>query len=592
MPFEEGFLTNQFPKLPADIVVDIYGYLPGKDVLKSFLYLKSSNSRKEVIGRYFQGRMDFCLSPHDYYWDSYPSRVYWWLKQSSNWNFIISAEIQSFLDLNQDINPPRLKLLDETSTSILSNPFFKRYITRFSSKVDQLILEMDEVNEDLEVMVNKVENVYGVIFGSFNKCLSQMENGVLLEWKKLSLFRTGEPKLKDWSNIKFPSSLKTFQLCGCYEVDFSTLKIPDSVEHIVISDLEVSRPTDGDLDHPVLENFPLEIIPSGLKTLSIQRFWLERFTYIISVKNLPQTLKNLDLYQVEVELGPENYNFDSTRLWPPLLEKIKLTKCSINDSKLMQLNSMSWPEKLRVLDLSGNGFSSLSFLNYMPQNLDQLNLSGYKFLDFDIFRETTETIKFPKYLTKLNMGRCKIKCLNVIELPPFLKTLSLYYNEIKDLRAYEAENITWSKLVYLESLDLSHNPILSLRSWYPPDNLAFLDLSRTSLTILRPDCSIFAENRNKKYSKLKSITLRGSLMYINYLVCVPPNLSKLDLSFNYMLNLVPLHSKFFTPNLRELCLCKTKIEHLEHHDSNFNDRIISGLKYSKRRIQRFDNKKT
>ncbi|ODV65348.1 hypothetical protein HYPBUDRAFT_154122 [Hyphopichia burtonii NRRL Y-1933] len=85
---------------------------------------------------------------------------------------------------------------------------------------------MNVVIEDLAFSVDKLENVYGVVFGNFERCFGQLQHGLLLKWKNLSLFMASESGLNDFSRLKFPSSLKTFPLSCCKDIDLSTLVIP------------------------------------------------------------------------------------------------------------------------------------------------------------------------------------------------------------------------------------------------------------------------------------------------------------------------------------------------------------------------------
>lgn len=136
MSFDYAFLMYQFPRLPFEYIFEICSNLPGKDVLNCITCLKDSRLRRALIDRFFQGRLNFWLSPHGFPRGQFPSGIYWWLEHSRIHSF---SRDRNFLDLHQDINPPKLKLIDESSTSLISI-FFKRYITRFSSADDQIML--------------------------------------------------------------------------------------------------------------------------------------------------------------------------------------------------------------------------------------------------------------------------------------------------------------------------------------------------------------------------------------------------------------------------------------------------------------------
>lgn len=573
MSFDYAFLLYQFPRLPFELIIEICNNLLGKDVLKCFTYLKDSKLRRALIDRFFQGRLDFRLSPHGFPRGRFPSGIYWWLKHSKIWNFILLVEVEYFLDLNQDINPPKLKLIDESSTSLISNHFFKRYVNRFSSEVDQLMLEMDVVNEDLDFLVDNLENVYGVVFGNFERCIDQLQDGSLLKWKNLSLFRARESELNDWSRLKFPSSLKTFQLSRCKNIDLSTLVIPSSVENIVIYGLGVFKFTYDEFycRNPV--EFPFEIFPSGLKTLVIDRIQPDNFEFIISVKKLPRNLVSLELYNTNIlDFGSGDAKLDSSDSWPPSLEIIKLVNCMFEGSNLKQFYSTVWPENLRLLDLSENEFSSLSFLTCLPHSLDELHLTKCNLLEFDSVHGPIERIKFPKYLKKLFMGECKLKNLKAIEFPVYLSVLCLRKNYIEDLCEYEGENVSWADLVNLKTLNLLFNNISSLLYWYPPPNVKYLELSHNHFNEISSDCPIFNGSQNMKYSGLRTLDLVGFfILYIDPQVSVPPNLVRLDLRFNKGLALVPIPLNFFTHSLRELYWGDTKFRHLGVQDPYFNE---------------------
>lgn len=575
MSFDDSFLLNQFPRLPFDLIIGICEHLRAEHVLKCLICLENSKLRKQLINTYFQGRMDFYLSdPHDrYYYTSKPKlyRLCWYLNHSPIWCFGLFDEYENFLDSNPDINPPKLKLIDFSSTHLMSNRYFKKYFSRFSSKVDKLLLEMDVVYEDLNTLVDMLENVYGIVSGSFEKCIEQLEDGVLLKWNNLSLFRTKEPRLKDWSRIKFPPSLKTFKLEFCHKIDLSTLKIPASVENISICNLGEFKCTYDQFDHPVPVEFPLEIFPLCLKTLEIHYIHRKKLYFNFNVKKLPRSLTSIDLNFTNIlDFGSEKDNFNPSVSWPPLLETIKLMSCSINYSSIGQLSSMGWPKGLRYLDLCENDISSLSWVNFLPERLDEIRL--YTCDSVDPW-ECTERVRFPSYMT--NIAAYSLKSLSIMEFPVYLKVLSLRYSNIKDLNEYEEVNISWAKLTNLESLDLSKNKISCLLYWDPPTNLKFLNLSDNQLAEITSDCPIFDGSQNKRYSKLRKILLKSSNIHrIDDLVCVPPNLSELLLTENTELDLVPLHRKFLTPNLKELHLYRTKVPHMEHNNTYFSPKLI------------------
>lgn len=75
---------------------------------------------------------------------------------------------------------------------------------------------------------------------------------------------------------------------------------------------------------------------------------------------------------------------------------------------LFQLNSVGWLETLCILYLGQNEYTSLSFLDYLQERLDVINLRRFRSLSFSSFRECTKGIQFPKYLTKLNIEKCNI----------------------------------------------------------------------------------------------------------------------------------------------------------------------------------------
>ncbi|ODV66100.1 L domain-like protein [Hyphopichia burtonii NRRL Y-1933] len=277
---------------------------------------------------------------------------------------------------------------------------------------------------------------------------------------------------------------------------------------------------------------------------------------------------------VLLSVHTEDENTNCSVVWPHSLESMKFTRCNVDDRILKQLDSIGWPANLRHLELFDLEFSSLAFLNNLPQTLDELNMVYCYSAQFSAFEDSPKRIQFPKYLRRLNLASCRIGSLSILEFPPFLRELDLSGDRLHDLLEYEGGDIRWIDLVYLESIVLKYNSISSLRSWFPPVSLKYLNLCGCDLSEITGEAPIFNERQNKVYSNLRRIDLTNTHLFrIDDLVCVPPNVYKLDLVCNTNLELIPLHLKFFTSRLCELDLYNTPFNDLSIHNSYFDDKI-------------------
>lgn len=531
-------LLEGLQRLPFEIVIRICEYLPRTYIIDCFIWLTESRLRDAVISEYFQDKLIL-----DYSQKKVPTEL---VEQMDSMymckdSFTIYGKklIEEFLDFNQDIHFRKLTLKMGSKKKSDHLQMDKIYKINSMGKIDRISLVMNgSPDRPLSVLFDNLPNVYEL--STFKDTRMFYQTDILLQWPNLNSFKA-EYSTIAWSQINFPLSLKTLNIVGFPKTNFAGFRFPESIETLIMVAEGGQR---------FCLKFPMDILPLNLKSLKLVDFGIVNFY----IGKLSQSLILIDVTHNYIEDFGMRIGFLTSISWPPLLERIGLTYSNINNQTIKQLDLIGWSDGLRLLDLTGNRFSSLSFVNCLPQSLSDLNLSRCC-LNFEFF---SDPLKFPNSLTKLSMQKCHIKSLNLLEFPPLVEEIYLDFNEIKDLNG---SFIRWTHLSRLKIISLASNQISTILTWSPPNSLQVLNLHNNLITEV---CAtiLFNQGQNTKYSNLRSIDLgQNKIAYIDKHASVPRNVNKLNFASN-PLDLVPLNSAFFTKNLNELILEDTKVSWL------------------------------
>lgn len=530
MAYEATFLLNQLKNFPAQVVVEIFQYIPSEYLFEWVLALPPTHFLRQVIVEtYFQHELHFVLCP--------TKRPHLCPPQVLDINF---SDVDDFLRENPDISPSRIKFVVGKNFDL-----FQKLVQKYLFATIQLVeIEIESYNltkDDLKFIIARLPNTVKLQFGGSKLTSGLQDIDQLRNLQTLIVLAHG---ITNWENVVLPP-VNHLDISWNNYSSINTLKIPPSVTQIFFNQAGLNNHKFRELQ-----------FPPQLNTLMLTYNNISS----INLNSLPSTLEVLDLsYNL---IGSVEGN------WPPNLKSLLLSNNLITNDTLQTLNN--WPCFLKNLKLDNNPFDSLNNLHNLPDNLQYLNLSennlkslhtdqGYfefpQFLEhldlsnssnwnYNLFYHPV-TIKFPSTLQNLNLSECNLNDLSIFQFPPSLTKLSLSGNNIANLSNYPY----WQKLVKLQELELYFNKIPSLEGWKIPPNLTALDIRLNQLSRLE-QTPLFSHQhlrtirlgQNQITGFDSTITVAKSLHFLsindNSLTSLPSfllggsNLRELDLSDN------------------------------------------------------------
>ncbi|WPK25280.1 hypothetical protein PUMCH_002591 [Australozyma saopauloensis] len=573
------FLSQWFPKLPWTIVEDILRRLPAELISETLLHVPFL--RKFIIELFYTNEIHLILSP--------ARRPHLCVSDGQKQELIditTFGEIDDFLSLNPDINPDIVKVIANQDFRSLEE-LLTKHRERFA-RCKNLQVYVD----DYEF----TETDLAFLFSFRNLLKFQTSRVKLRRTKKaLSALMLSLVNLKDlvllghevsnWSEVTFPSNLLHLDLSWYSALDHASVRLPESLEHLYWNQVGFYDST-----------FDSVAFPCNLKTLMLTYNSLHE----LNVSRLPQTLETLDLSANSLQ----RFVYDASNpRWPPMLESILLNNNIIGDDTLKQLQQIEWPRNLRNLRLDMNSFTTLEYLDTLPEGLTYLDLSDtalrtlevkhnhdeYPYFNFpgsldvlniqccrDLRYEARSSasssvqsrIKFPENLRTLNMTEANCEDLGNFIFPKTLKSLSLAGNRIRDINSYNltldgVEIVHWSHLKNLRELDLFYNLISDLKNWHPPINLKDLSLRKNEFKILSSiDTPLFDSKFRDKFNIQVLNFDENQIHTLDQNLCLPNSVKCFTLWGNALSQFNFTKAIGDHPNLDRLDLTLNQIEKL------------------------------
>ncbi|CAL6063426.1 receptor-like_protein [Hexamita inflata] len=323
-------------------------------------------------------------------------------------------------------------------------------------------------------------------------------------------------------------------------------KLNMQIDNLELENLEVL-----DLHHNSLENDQLQNLAKfkKLHTLNVSRnnVDLTHIQYVSSLTKLSMRECNLnDINQITLltNLADLDLSGNTNLDLSPLCKVKSLSKLFINNCGLKNIEKIVLPTNLEVLSISDNFQLQTIYIEVLDASYNQL--------------QNIDNIHYVTSLTKLFMRKCRLTNIDQITYIVNLEELDISYNNcIKDISPlYQVRSLTKlfinncglknidqiAQLINLEVLNVSDNQLLTTNSIGSLVKLKELDISK---------------NDNLDINSLKDLV---SLIQLNLRSCaltqlsaLKPliNLQDLNLSFNPDINITELQ---YLKNLKYLNL--------------------------------------
>ncbi|ODV65058.1 L domain-like protein [Hyphopichia burtonii NRRL Y-1933] len=564
MSYIDDFLKKYFFNLPGIIINQICEQIPEIYITNFFLLIEDSTAKDLILEEYNKKPFRLEVSHHE--------RVsalagYYKLRYRT---LVGSEEMVKFFNSHPNINSASFHISCEFIALLM--PLIEKYPKRFNNNITKVSLSMKVFHPRyLPYLIEWLPNLREFEANHPSALEEDEDKPAQFEadfnWKNLTKLNIRHDHVEDWSEVKFPPSLIDLDISNCFYINFSTLKIPESVEKFSYCFLVkcMKKRSEYQVGLNGLK------LPKNLKVLDIR----ENELTDINFKQLPANLEEIYLFGNQLETCLQSENIQ----WPCNLRLIDIRDNQLHDEALSNLSESGWPKNLKSLLLGGNWFESFSSLYNLPDDLEDLEMNlgrnllttsfsigGYpyfrfptylKTLDihkctpggFGLMEDSTVRIEFPKTLTNLKMEGCEIEDLSQFIFPPSLESLSLKNNCISDISLYNCGNeINWNNLNNLKELDLSSNQLSNLSSLNIPLKLKKLNLSFNLINELNGDVPIFNDESNKVLH-LNYLNLNNNrISFVDSSATSPPRLLRLMLQIN-AINHLSFNSKFLGSNL-------------------------------------------
>lgn len=575
-----NFLAYWFPKLPWPIIKEVFQILPSVVIRDSLLH--APYFRKFIIELYYSNEIHLILSPVHR-----PHLCVEDTQRQELIDFSTYGVIDEFLEENQDINPHTYKVITSKDFQSLEILLDSHHGMLSKARNLQLVIDKYEMTAlQLEFLfsfrnLQKFQSSR-VKFTATKHALSE-KFATLLYLKELVMLGN---EISDWSEVSLPQSLVHLDISWNTDVDVSSIKLPSLLNNLYWNQVGITN-----------QVFEKLVFPSNLRILMITYNSL----HSINISALPQSLETIDLSSNSLQ----GFMFSGVNpKWPPNLESIILNNNLIDDTSLKQLREIEWPSTLKNLRLDVNYFTSLEYLDTLPDGIKYLDLSEnplktlrvehndheYPYFIFPksldllqiqccqyLIHEDSGSlsvvpsrlrIRFPDNLQVLNLTESNCEDLGWFIFPPNLTVLVLAGNKIRDLNSYDlrlegSDIVSWSQLSRLRELDLFYNHIENLQGWKPPKSLRKLDLRRNNIRVLSSNNALIFDHASLKEVGLRNLNIEQNLIHtIGPDFCLPETVHTLSLSGNILSGFNFTESLGNHPNLRDLNLSGNQIEQL------------------------------
>ncbi|PSK39835.1 hypothetical protein C7M61_001644 [Candidozyma pseudohaemuli] len=569
-----------FLELPWLVVREILSYVPREYISDAFL--KVPWLRERLIEEYY-GELHFILTPlkrpHSCYYD-----------RSELIDISSYGEISSFLDENPDIVPHTVRVM--TSMDFISmRSLLTDYRDRFE-RIPNLHLEImgHHFTEDCFEFIQSFGNLKKLqLTGPVLDDISDMST-TFAQLNSLETLVILGHKIRDWSGVALPKSLKHLDISWMNRCNVTTIDIPPNVEEIYWNDAGLTSSRLSAVD-----------FPSCISTLVITEGKIE----CLKLSQLPRSLKCLEISRSQLR----DFSCDEVSdQWPLSLETLILSRNRIHNGSLDQLSETRLPPGLQILKLDGNLISHVYHLRHLPDSLklldisknplqnleDPTNYDGYLYYrfprDLEILNLSecihagparygtslvlpSERIRLPSTLQELDLSGNLNYRFEAFLLPESLRRLSMICSGIRSLSKYDFTfedglpntevPVAWADLKNLVSLDVSANVISTLDGWTPPPNLVLLDLASNRLKEISSNSSLFNKKINLRFQHLQRLNLSNNeIESIDDLAHFPPNVVFVNLEKNNLTQFIFTDGMLNSKMLCSLNLAGNGIEHI------------------------------
>ncbi|EGW32697.1 uncharacterized protein SPAPADRAFT_137351 [Spathaspora passalidarum NRRL Y-27907] len=557
-----SFVRIYLPRIPDEVLIQIFNLLPFGYLRNFFLYFPDDNIRNLIIHYYSQqvhfvwSKAHFFLSTINFRFGKiFNRRTY----EGSNFQ---NKEVFRFMDEFPEIVPRRLFVASEDVQYNPVNEVLKKFHNRIYN-IDEIGIYFSKCPitiEDVDYVLS-LQNLTELYFCGlvltpiFTRLIDNLN---LINHPKLRKIVISHAEDNDWSRIKLPETLKSLSFGNFLNgTNTSIVSFPITIQQLSINRLDIR-----DLSH-------LKHRISGCLTdLQLNLNRLER----VLIDDLPPRLRVLDL---SFNSSVKSITCDDPEAtWPVTLEKLILSCSGLDDNVLEMINdNIGWPSNLIKLDLSLNKFTNINNLSNLPFGLQWLNLSNNRHI------RVTENFQFSSQLKFLEMSGCVIDDIQYLEFPSSLEQLNLPGNQIRNILSYR----DWGKLDKLHTFGLWSNRITSLNKWFIPPNLNKLDLRGNRISTLSKGFPLFNKHYDFNIVDLNLGQCKIKKIQIDY---IPTSLTKVNLSRNKLSStfLFPsafkrllhldLSNNFLTSIVFENDNCKSCLSHLNLE----NNPILTGQK--------------
>ncbi|GEQ66766.1 hypothetical protein JCM33374_g429 [Metschnikowia sp. JCM 33374] len=508
--YSNEFLHTWFPKLPANIIENVCGYLCPETIKDTLL--KAPELRNVIIDCYYSKEITLWLTPKEIRIGfCCPEPIF---RSSDPMDLVSSKDIEGFLLDYPDIDPHLIKVKAYNSFNLMAKTLRKFY-SRLA-QAPSLEIYIDEDNIELSELA---------LLMSFPNLFKLHLSGVYLN-----------VSVNELSSLLGISQSLKHMILRSERLDFrGYVKLPPNLTHLDLNWNSTWCNDFADYVTPMCSEKFLQSLffLSSIKVLKIKDAGLEK-----SISLAYNLLEESSLKQL------------SGIAWPEFLETLDLRGARIN--LLEHLSSL--PQYIKHLNLSRSlitGFKvthnddGYPFFRF-PECLEKLEMKSIKIIGDEFSPDSTihggipleQRLQFPHCLKFLNLDFCR-SFLNLADVvfPPSLEILILRSNEIHDLTSYNLtvgteEIVNWTHLINLKKLNLMFNSIENLENWCPPKSLREVELYGNCIRRLtKCNTPLFSERFRDYTNNITMLGFRSNpVAIIDEDLVLPRNLKTLKLS--------------------------------------------------------------
>lgn len=444
------FLSQYFPRLPRQIILEILQFLGTSNLDDVFLHHPDENVSDTAFITYFSTSCLLLIrrgSPADIV------KCFNFLKTHRNkfmrkLHLLLESDVPAIDQLKDLING--LQIMDTR--------------VQFLAQFSDLTTPQDRRLQSLLAISSLTElSILGLLLAG------ELPLSSCPQLRHCSIINC---EVKDWLLVTWPQDLKYLCITET-EVDYSALRLPPLVETLKLMECpdELFR---------MLARYKHANGPNAvLKTLILTPFSSDT---TMPLESLPESL---------VELVLQNSSFRISGIsFPPMLKRLDLAT-AFCDWILPRFTPISLPPTLEHFTIRENLNSSTflvpNFLWSLPSSLKTLCVRDCA---EPLVAFGDPPIELPENLEVLEFSTCPLILLNQMLLPVSLQELTLEDCDIDEIEDYDDTTLEdgpkWSQLVNLKKLTIRLDMASYLAYWRPPPNLRELNLRDTCILLKFP----------------------------------------------------------------------------------------------------------